>query len=212
MPLWSRDELYVLGLCCADLDNVFQAVGCFSPGGSVYTRWGRRNCPRTARLIYSGFVGGSHYSHHGAAVEPLCLPVHPQWRRHNGRTDAPRGFIYGAEYEVHRDVIFSHLHDHDVPCAVCETRRRKSVMVIPARTSCYRGWRKEYSGYLMTGRYTHPAASTYSCVDQHAQPAIGGHQNHNGYLFYLVEARCGSLKCPPYHNGWEITCVVCSKA
>ncbi len=30
-------------------------------------------------------------------------------------------------------------------------------------------------------------------------------------LFYNVEAVCGSLPCPNYVNGWEITCVVCTK-
>lgn len=39
----------------------------------------------------------------------------------------------------------------------------------------------------------------------------GGHLNHNGYLLYPVEARCGSLKCPPYTEGRELVCAVCSK-
>ncbi|XP_062577212.1 short-chain collagen C4-like [Saccostrea cucullata] len=186
-------------------------VTCFSPGGAVYTRWGHKRCPKTAGMVYSGFAGGSYYGHQGGAVEPLCLPRNPQWSRYDKRFSSFRGYIYGAEYELPTNIIYSDLHDNDVPCAVCETRSGKSAIVIPARTSCFGGWRKEYSGYLMTGRYLHPAASTYSCVDQHPQAVFGGRQNNNGYLFYLVEARCGSLKCPPYRNGWEITCVVCSK-
>ncbi|XP_062573101.1 short-chain collagen C4-like [Saccostrea cucullata] len=189
----------------------FQAGQCISPGGSVYTRWGRKNCPKTAILVYSGYVGGSHYVHRGGAVEPLCLPKDPQWGRNNRRMDNSRGFVYGAEYEVKRDIVNSDVHNQDVPCAVCMTENEKSVIVIPARKTCYDGWRREYWGYLMTGYYNHPAASTYTCVDAHPQALHGGRGNHDGYLFYPVEARCGSLKCPPYKNGWEFTCVVCSE-
>lgn len=28
---------------------------------------------------FIGFVGGSQYTHTGAAVEPLCLPRKPEW-------------------------------------------------------------------------------------------------------------------------------------
>jgi hypothetical protein len=49
-------------------------------------------------------------------------------------------------------------------------------------------------------------------MDENPQLVQGGKNNKNGYLFYPVEARCGSLKCPPYKNGEEFTCVVCSKA
>ena len=39
----------------------------------------------------------------------------------------------------------------------------------------------------------------------------GGQDNKNGALFYPVEAVCGSLPCPRYVNGWELTCAVCTK-
>ncbi|XP_062599192.1 uncharacterized protein LOC134260654 [Saccostrea cucullata] len=150
--------------------------------------------------------------HKGAAVDPLCLPRDPQWGSHNNWKDNFRGLLYGAEYKgVYSDSV-SHLVDHDVPCAVCETIGEKPVIVIPARTSCYSGWKKEYSGYLMSGHHGYQAGSEYSCVDQYPQTVFGGSPRKNGYLFYLVEGRCGSLKCPPYRDGWEITCVVCSKA
>lgn len=81
-----------------------------------------------------------------------------------------------------------------------------------AKKTCYKGWKKEYSGYLMSGHYTHQAASTYTCVDEHPEAVHGVIKNENGYLFYPVEARCGSLKCPPFRDGWEFLCVVCSIA
>lgn len=63
----------------------------------------------------------------------------------------------------------------------------------------------------MAGNWNHPAATTYTCVDEHPEAVHGGPENRNGYLFYHVEALCGSLKCPPYVHGRELACVVCSK-
>ena len=74
-----------------------------------------------------------------------------------------------------------------------------------------KGWTKEYSGYLMAGYYTHTAASEFVCVDKNAEKVRGGERNSNGKAFVQVEAVCGSLPCPPYKNGREMTCVVCTK-
>lgn len=63
----------------------------------------------------------------------------------------------------------------------------------------------------MAGRPIHQAGSTYTCVDEHPDVVHGGHADMNGYLFYQVEAVCGSLKCPPYVKGRELVCAVCSK-
>ena len=63
----------------------------------------------------------------------------------------------------------------------------------------------------MAGSYAHAAGSQYTCVDSDPDTVQGGQGNKNGKLFYLVEARCGSLKCPPYVEGRELVCAVCSK-
>ena len=86
-----------------------------------------------------------------------------------------------------------------------------TINIISARKSCYEGWKIEYNGYLMTGKPEHRAGSMYTCVDGNPDTLHGGRANKDGYLFYLVEGRCGSLKCPPYVEGRELTCVVCSK-
>uniref|UniRef100_K1QSL2 Short-chain collagen C4 n=1 Tax=Magallana gigas TaxID=29159 RepID=K1QSL2_MAGGI len=80
-----------------------------------------------------------------------------------------------------------------------------------ARKTCYKGWKLEYHGYLMAGYYGHAAGSMYTCVDEHPDTLHGGHSSKDGRLFYSVEARCGSLKCPPYVEGRELVCAVCSK-
>ncbi|XP_062591209.1 uncharacterized protein LOC134253048, partial [Saccostrea cucullata] len=116
---------------CSVLVLIITIVQGGSSGGPVYTRWGRKDCPGSAKLIYSGFAGGSYYMHKGAAVDPLCLPRDPQWGSHNNWKDNFRGLLYGAEYKgVYSDSV-SHLVDHDVPCAVCETIGEKPVIVIP---------------------------------------------------------------------------------
>ncbi|XP_056006015.1 uncharacterized protein LOC130050320 [Ostrea edulis] len=176
----------------------------------VYTRWGKKSCPSNAELVLSGYTGGSHYTYSGAAVEPLCLPRDPEWGRFKNGADGGRAYVYGAEYQT-TDYLSS-LYEHDVPCAVCLVNNRSVLRVFPARKTCYKGWKLEYDGYLMAGNAGHAAATTYKCVDRNPDTIAGGHSNHNGYLFYLVEARCGSLKCPPYVNGRELVCAVCSKA
>lgn len=73
------------------------------------------------------------------------------------------------------------------------------------------GWELEYHGNLMAGRYYHKAGTMYTCVDEHPDTLHGGQANIDGKMFYSVEARCGSLKCPPYVEGRELVCAVCSK-
>jgi hypothetical protein len=83
--------------------------------------------------------------------------------------------------------------------------------MIPGRLDCYPGWTKEYSGYLVSENAGHPSNSEYVCLDSRPDVIIGGHDNKNGRLFYFVEGVCGSLKCPPYVEGRELTCVVCTR-
>ena len=51
----------------------------------------------------------------------------------------------------------------------------------------------------------------FICMDEEPEGLRGSYANNNGALFYPVEGACGSLPCPPYVHGWEITCVVCTK-
>ncbi|XP_052704118.1 short-chain collagen C4-like [Crassostrea angulata] len=178
----------------------------------VYTRWGKKTCPPDAETILSGFTGGSWFDHKGAAVDPLCLPRDPEWGLYTDGTDGDKAYVYGAEYETATSPgNLRSFHQHDVPCAVCLQRNRSVVKMFPARKSCYKGWKLEYRGNLMTGYHDHSAGTMYNCVDEHPDTLHGGLANKNGKLFYSVEARCGSLKCPPYVEGREIVCVVCSK-
>ena len=184
--------------------------------GTSYVRWGRTTCPGNgSEIVYSGYAGGSWYSHKGTAASMLCLPKDPDWAMHTDSEDAHSGFVYGAEYQSsygRTDLFFGKgLVDQDVPCVVCNVKSRSSSIMVPGKTSCHPGWTLEYTGYLMSGYYNQPAATDYYCIDKKPESVTGGERNDDGYLLYFVEARCGSLKCPPYVNAWELTCVVCSK-
>ena len=103
------------------------------------------------------------------------------------------------------------LIQHNVPCAVCRSTTRRTVLMIPARNECYRDWRMEYTGFLMASHHTHVGRTEFVCVDGEPEADQAGFRDENGVLFYHVEGACGSLPCPPYDNGKELTCVVCTK-
>lgn len=179
---------------------------------STYIRWGRTTCPGNgSELVYDGYVGGSHQTHGGGATNYLCLPKDPIWGHYQDGTQGGL-LVYGGEYEFSgRSKAFfgQDLYDQDVPCSVCRSTRANAMM-IPARNKCHDGWTLEYHGYLVGGHYGHAGATEFICIDSQPEMIDGGGPGHDGKLFYFAEAVCGSLKCPPYVSGRELTCAVCS--
>ena len=161
----------------------------------------------------TGVMAGSWYHYSGGGSNYLCLPLNPIYERVT-RGEQRSMFIFGTEYEVYSQTnIFqnSNLHDNDAPCAVCHTESRGSHMMIPARNACPSGWTMEYKGYLMSEHYGHKGRTQFICVDGNAEATHGSHVDKNGALLYFVQGSCGSLPCPPYVQGYELTCVVCTK-
>ncbi|XP_060600723.1 uncharacterized protein LOC132754147 [Ruditapes philippinarum] len=182
--------------------------------GNTYVRWGRTRCPENGtELVYKGYAGGSYYSNKGASANFLCLPEKPLWNVYED-AEQTAGTVWGAEYELYgrnmNNFFEETLLQQDVPCCVCRTKRA-SVLFVPGRNQCYDGWTLEYEGYLSSGHYSHEASSEFVCLDVEPEIIDGGSASEDGKLFYFVEARCGSLRCPPYVNGRELTCAVCSK-
>ena len=176
------------------------------PGVVTYVRWGNSTCPYGADTIYSGVVAGSHYTHIGAAAEPLCLPQNPQYLKSQPgyQTLHP---VYGAEYETNGSPL-DHSHDRNVPCALCQAYGRTNKIMIPSRYECPPGWNTEYYGYLMAGHYTHKAATQFTCMDKSLEQIPGSGASTDGKLFYTVEAQCNHfIPC----SDKELTCVVCTK-
>ncbi|XP_076070774.1 uncharacterized protein LOC143042376 [Mytilus galloprovincialis] len=172
--------------------------------GTTYIRWGRKQCPsNNTELVYSG---GGHYANTGSAAEYVCLPSDPNYVKTSGKD---YGRMYGGEFD---DNFFaSNADNEDVTCALCRTTLSTSVIMIPGKNTCYRGWKKEYHGYLASRIYNHVAALAFVCVDINPENIIGGVNQNLGKLFYGVLTKCGSLKCPSYINNYPLTCVVCSK-
>ncbi|XP_069107526.1 uncharacterized protein [Argopecten irradians] len=107
---------------------------------TTYIRWGREDCSgNTTDLVYSGYVGGSHFSHTGSAVDYVCLPKDPSWGPITDQVTTGYGLMYGAEYE---NIIVYKVPDlnREVPCAVCRESSYSTTIMIPARTTCYPGW------------------------------------------------------------------------
>ena len=169
-------------------------------------------------IFAAGVAGGTYYDRTGGGSNYLCLPRDPEWGTKPSSLfqNPSASLLYGAEYQVYNSRYFSaenahSLHNNDVPCAVCLSTGRSTTLMVPAKVSCPDGWRKEYAGYLMAERDVHPSSKAYVCMDNAPEVVEGGAADLNGALFYHVEAKCGSLPCPNYRNGWDITCVVCSK-
>ncbi|XP_028395407.1 short-chain collagen C4-like [Dendronephthya gigantea] len=185
-----------------------------SRGGTVYTRWGRKHCPQISRTneLYSGVMAGSRFNHKGGASNYLCLPLNPIFDKVKAGNQGG-SYIYGTEYETqsYPYVFPQNIVNHDAPCAVCHTESRDSHVMIPARNVCPSGWTLEYKGYLMSEHYNHKGRTQFLCVDENAEATTGSHVDYNGALLYFVESQCGSLPCPPYATGKELTCVVCTK-
>ncbi|XP_048241162.1 uncharacterized protein LOC124124585 [Haliotis rufescens] len=181
-----------------------------SGGGAMFTRWGKTTCPSGNDVMYKGYAGGSHYTAKGGPGTTLCLPDSPIYAKHT--TADTYSQLYGTEYETLAATGPLHnMFQHDVPCVVCRSRRRRSAVMVPARNACFPQWHLEYKGYLFGGATRHSGSSDYVCVDEDPESIKGGHANKDEHLLYLVESICGSLPCPPYVNGWEMTCAVCTK-
>ena len=183
--------------------------------GSTYVRWGRNACSGNGtETVYSGYAAGGLYSHTGAATDHLCLVPDPVWGHYTDAQDS-KGKVYGAEYQITDSKSQTYfgvnkLYNDDTPCSVCRSPR-PSVVMLPGRNTCYKGWTLEYNGYLASGDHVDASGTEYICLDSHPDVVIGGQNNDDENVLYFVEGVCGSLKCPPYVNGRELTCVVCSK-
>lgn len=186
--------------------------------GATYIQWGRSTCTANdSEIVYSGFVGGSAYTNSGSAVNNLCLPSHPQWGTYDTK-DNNHPFVGAALFDlfdinVPNTVFDFDKYDHNrVACSLCRKKLNTATMMIPARQDCYGDWVKLYDGYLYAGWHAHESASEFICMDSKPDVLDKGSTWTHKKILYPVKANCdGAMPCPPYVNGREVTCVVCSK-
>jgi hypothetical protein len=117
--------------------------------------------------------------------------------------------MYGSELD--QDIAGPGTGTQDNTCAVCKSKLHSSSVMIPGRNECYPGWKKQYDGHLMTSPLGNYSPKEIICLDKHPDFVVGGGDNDNGNLLYPIQAKCGSLECPPYVDGKILTCVVCTK-
>ena len=169
----------------------------------------RKLCFHICIHVSTGYAAKSHYTN-GGGQNYQCLTSEPEFLPDVSGGYQSKSYIYGVEYEHQTSpVIPRSKHDNDVPCAVCHINKRGETLMIPAKRTCPSGWTKEYEGVLMSEHSEH-SASEYICVDKELEVLPGGYTNQNGGLLYVVEAVCGALPCPPYVDGYEVSCVVCT--
>ena len=187
-----------------------QAAPGITSGGVTYVRWGRTICPNTpgTELVYTGRAAGSSHDQQGGTNDYLCLPEQPEYMSFTPGTQG-KSPIHGAEYQTEGGPLLVATHQN-VPCVVCCTGLRGTLLMIPARVSCPASWTLEYNGYLMTDHLGHYRRSA-ECMDKDAEAIPGLDANGNGALFYFTEAVCNGINCPPYDPAKELTCAVCTK-
>ncbi|XP_071960761.1 uncharacterized protein [Antedon mediterranea] len=181
---------------------------------TLFTRWGREDCPNTAELIYKGRTLGAPDGTNGSGSNYLCVTDKRQLNFTVPDHQIIRGSIFPTEYRYGQKITpLAKNHYHDVPCAVCQAARSVTLMMT-AVTECPNGWTKEYDGYLMSGR-DDLKRTEYICVD--GDPSILPGTNlaaplKDASTLFIVEAGCtsgGGVFCKPYEN-LELTCVVCT--
>lgn len=62
----------------------------------------------------------------------------------------------------------------------------------------------------MGSGYIHNRGSELICVDSAADFVTGSEAAKGGNFLYFAEVRTGSLPSPPYVNGRELPCVMCT--
>ena len=186
-------------------------------GGTNYIRWGRTSCDNTVgtETLYTGVAAGSFWNQQGGGSQYLCLTNEPEFLEFTPGEQPGRSKLYGAEYETLDNFsppVFGNLLDFNIPCAACYTMERGNKIMIPARVTCPPSWTREYYGYLMSGAsFDSHYRISYECMDVDAEGIPGSEGSINGAAFYFTEVLCHGISCPPYADGTEIPCVVCTK-
>lgn len=197
-----------------------------SYGGSTFVRWGKSACSETSKQIYRGQVAAPDHDTSGGGTNYMCLPADPDYHP-NSPDKAPSATIFRVWYEITSDLDkLPKVHKESVPCAVCESDRRVTQLMIPATTRCPSSdWVLEYNGYLMSAPTQYHSGgflkdsyyrTSYICVDKNFE-SFGQKPDTawSGSGLYLIRAECqkpgGLGTCPPYDAKKALACVVCSK-
>ena len=73
---------------------------------SVFTRWGRTQCPVGSQQVYNGFAAGSYHGYTGSGSSVLCMPHTAAYVDYSG-LNQNGGQLYGYEYETSSNALTS---------------------------------------------------------------------------------------------------------
>lgn len=178
--------------------------------GSVFTIWGSRTCPRDSRLVYEGFMAGSHGGHSGGGANLLCMTLSGV---------APRGFssgnqdgnlLYGTEYQ--NTGALDKNHDGDAACAVCEyaVPRREVYIQWGRSKTCSNNHAQVYAGLVMSTGHDWQK-SVNLCVDlKRDVHGASDKGNQDGAVLFTTEVEAGSADEGSYPHDVEVGCSACA--
>ncbi len=227
---WYLAEYYCGNLECPTVYVQYREIACVvcvpeMKTGAVYVQWGRTNCSSNdtygdVETVYSGQAAGAHHNELGSGANPLCLVQGDQIQFGQYSDVSNSGSrLYGAQYETSGYGIASELiqqvHGHLIPCSVCFTPERDSLLTVSGQDVCpsdtVEEWRLEYAGFLFAGYHSH-YKSNWVCIDR--EPESLGFPRSNQARWYPTEIECGSINCQRQTGGYvvdrEVTCAVCS--
>ena len=181
-------------------------------GGIVFARWGSTSCPDTdgTEDIYSGRAAGSPHNQRGGTSQFFCLPDKPEYEdRERERPALQHSAVVGTKYMTFEDEPLEEVGGERVPCVICHTTRRRSLLVIPARFACPETWTREYDGYMLSGAVHNHGPSSTVCVDGRAEWVCDNGTDTDGAKMYHMEAEYDEGL--PIFEEMELPCVVCTK-
>ena len=160
----------------------------------------KKNCPQTkgTDILYEGVAAGSGYSEAGTS-DFLCLHLQPQFLKTTARVQTHRTKLYALGYQLGESPpALDNLVKHDIPCSLCYTPLRSTVITIPGRIECPSNWTLEYYGYLMSNMQSKYYKSRMSiCIDAKAEPSHATAMTYDHGGLYFVETICEGIPCPP---------------
>lgn len=158
-------------------------------------------------LFSKGQAAGTRHKKPRTGGSPfICVPNQP-WYFGQVDPSTPLANVTQVSSEVlAQDTTRSTLHGtyFYLSCVLCLVRKRSVQIMLPARKECYRGWHREYDGYLavQTNWKDH---KDLICVDRQSRGLLQDADYVRG-----LYASCETFSCPPYVESERLPCVVCT--
>jgi len=158
-------------------------------------------------LFSTGQAAGTRHQKSRTGGSPfICVPNQP-WYFGQVDPSTPLANVTQVSSEVlAQDTTRSTLHGtyFYLSCVLCLVRKRSVQIMLPARKECYRGWHREYDGYLavQTNWKDH---KDLICVDRQSRGLLQDADYVRG-----LYASCETFSCPPYVESERLPCVVCT--